>query len=156
MHGLGSRRQHITRLPFAACCCLLLFTLQEDLIDELTRSEREWGVARKQYQARMEQLQSELEETQRQLDTVKAFARASHMSGCMRVSGCEWGGWAWRFVCVRVACVLHACVRVLFVPGRCDCKSLRSWKNKLGANLRVSVGSVGSVGGRERRRNILA
>ena len=36
------------------------------------RSEREWGIARQQYQARMEQLQSELEDTQRQLDKVKA------------------------------------------------------------------------------------
>ena len=44
---------------------------EEDLIEELMRSEREWGIARQQYQARMEQLQSELEETQRQLDTVK-------------------------------------------------------------------------------------
>ncbi|CAJ1352508.1 unnamed protein product [Effrenium voratum] len=51
--------------------------LKEDLIDELTRSEREWGVARKQYQARMEQLQSELEETQRQLDTVKVRLQES-------------------------------------------------------------------------------
>ncbi|CAE7745866.1 KIN4A [Symbiodinium pilosum] len=45
--------------------------LKEDLIEELMRSEREWGIARQQYQARMEQLQSELEDTQRQLDKVK-------------------------------------------------------------------------------------
>ncbi|CAE7040393.1 KIN4A [Symbiodinium sp. CCMP2592] len=51
--------------------------LKEDLIEELTRSEREWGIARQQYQARMEQLQSELEETQRQLDTVKVRLQES-------------------------------------------------------------------------------
>eukprot|EP00931_Biecheleriopsis_adriatica_P076220 TRINITY_DN49953_c0_g1_i1.p1 TRINITY_DN49953_c0_g1~~TRINITY_DN49953_c0_g1_i1.p1 ORF type:complete len:1308 (+),score=333.01 TRINITY_DN49953_c0_g1_i1:84-3926(+) len=45
--------------------------LKEDLIEELMRSEREWGEAKAQYQARMEQLQAELEETQQQLDNVK-------------------------------------------------------------------------------------
>eukprot|EP00913_Durusdinium_trenchii_P022692 g21311.t1 len=51
--------------------------LKEELITELTRSEQEWGLARKQYQARMEQLQLELEDTQRQLDLVKVRLQES-------------------------------------------------------------------------------
>eukprot|EP00435_Cladocopium_sp_Y103_P021684 s2547_g5.t1 len=51
--------------------------LKEELISELTRSEHEWGLARKQYQVRMEELQLELEETQRQLDLVKARLQES-------------------------------------------------------------------------------
>eukprot|EP00438_Fugacium_kawagutii_P012623 Skav205520 [mRNA] locus=scaffold231:321342:345750:- [translate_table: standard] len=51
--------------------------LEEELISELTRSEHEWGLARKQYQVRMEELQVELEETQRQLDLVKARLQES-------------------------------------------------------------------------------
>jgi len=51
--------------------------LKEELISELTRSEHEWGLARKQYQVKMEELQLELEETQRQLDQVKARLQES-------------------------------------------------------------------------------
>eukprot|EP00930_Biecheleria_cincta_P046553 TRINITY_DN32108_c0_g1_i1.p1 TRINITY_DN32108_c0_g1~~TRINITY_DN32108_c0_g1_i1.p1 ORF type:complete len:1252 (-),score=305.27 TRINITY_DN32108_c0_g1_i1:70-3825(-) len=51
--------------------------LKEDLIEELTRSEQEWGVAKAKYQQRMEQLQAELEETQHQLDEVQVQLQKS-------------------------------------------------------------------------------
>lgn len=46
--------------------------LKKDLMSELTRSEKEWGTAKAQYQRRMERCQGDMEQAQRELSVIEA------------------------------------------------------------------------------------